>query len=964
MPTPDDHPATPDHLTLALAGGATGPAHLRPLLETVLAALADGAATRDGPLPAGGPQGVNRRLRDAVRPGLPATGTGAEEALRTLVTAITEGSADPAEPHCVAHLHCPPLALAVAADLAATALNPSMDSWDQAPAATTLETDTTAALAALVYPDLPQPDATVTTGGTESNQLALLLARERARAAGAPGVQVVCGQATHHSVPRAAWLLGLPEPIVLPTPAGTLDPIDVHTALGDCAAPPSSSPPPAPPRPAPSTRCPTSPKPPPPTTPNSTSTPPTADPLLFSDQRRHLLARHSSSPHRHHRPAQTRLATRRRRTPRRPRHHRPAPPGPPGRLPQRRRRHRRRPARPPRPLPAHHPPPRHPQDRRHPARARPRRTRPPHRPRLRPGPTTSPTSSTNTPASTLHARPAISTVLFRPTRADDGPSPHIRRTLSPTAPPSSAASRADDRLWLKATLLNPDTPAAALAHPPRPRHPRHPGRTRRPMTTTPTPVTDPQHPLDLSASASAPSTSASPPSPTPSRGLAPPSTNNAPPSTGTPASSSTAPPSKSPSSPTSSPSSTPPAPGPSSTTSSTANGSSPSTSPNASTSHAPNTTPTAAGSADHLTHLPLRPPVDAVRWNHRTRPLRSRLHPTRPARRSRSTRPHPHPQPRRRHRHRPPRPRTAPPPRRRPHRPRTPLRRLPRTTATNSSPPTTSPSSAPASPAPRSSSTSCAPAPPAREELTWLARTEAIAPMEYCKLGLEHFTPDYTRYFHHLPEAVRDQLLPQPMATPQSHRPRHHRRHPRRALPPHPHPPPRPPPLARHHHHPRRRRTHRRTHGHRPDRTPPRTPPPEHPQPPHHRRRRPRHRLPRTPPRPPPRPPRPLPAPRRRRPPPRRPPPPPRHSTPWSPAASTYRTPTTTPTASAPPTSDSAPGAPPSSSTPSLDTGRLPPPTPHRLHHLRPHPHPRPPPPAARRTSPGPTRPPRGDPAK
>ena len=32
--------------------------------------------------------------------------------------------------------------------------------------------------------------------------------------------------------------------------------------------------------------------------------------------------------------------------------------------------------------------------------------------------------------------------------------------------------------------------------------------------------------------------------------------------------------------------------------------------------------------------------------------------------------------------------------------------------------------------------------------------------MEYSKLGLEHFTPDYTRYFHALPERVRDDLVP------------------------------------------------------------------------------------------------------------------------------------------------------------------------------------------------------------
>ncbi|MFC1414819.1 lysine N(6)-hydroxylase/L-ornithine N(5)-oxygenase family protein [Streptacidiphilus sp. N1-12] len=44
--------------------------------------------------------------------------------------------------------------------------------------------------------------------------------------------------------------------------------------------------------------------------------------------------------------------------------------------------------------------------------------------------------------------------------------------------------------------------------------------------------------------------------------------------------------------------------------------------------------------------------------------------------------------------------------------------------------------------------------------LRWLTRTRAIAPMEYSKLGLEHFTPDYTRYFHALPEEARDRLVP------------------------------------------------------------------------------------------------------------------------------------------------------------------------------------------------------------
>ncbi|HEY0636753.1 MAG TPA: SidA/IucD/PvdA family monooxygenase [Pseudonocardiaceae bacterium] len=44
--------------------------------------------------------------------------------------------------------------------------------------------------------------------------------------------------------------------------------------------------------------------------------------------------------------------------------------------------------------------------------------------------------------------------------------------------------------------------------------------------------------------------------------------------------------------------------------------------------------------------------------------------------------------------------------------------------------------------------------------LRWLSRTPAFAPMEYSKLGLEQFTPDYTAFFRTLPAAVRDRLVP------------------------------------------------------------------------------------------------------------------------------------------------------------------------------------------------------------
>ncbi|GAA2077228.1 aminotransferase class V-fold PLP-dependent enzyme [Streptomyces albiaxialis] len=217
-----------------LAGGAEGPAALRPLLGDVLEALAGGAGARGGPLPSGGPEAVAADVRRTVREVLPERGSGAREALDSVVRLVARGAADPADPLCAGHLHCPPLALSVAADVAAGALNPSMDSWDQAPAASELEALVCRELARLVYEGAPdeEPDALVTTGGTEANQLAVLLARERARMyRGGGAVRVVCGANAHHSVHRAAWLLGLEAPLVVPAPRGVLDPAALEVAL-------------------------------------------------------------------------------------------------------------------------------------------------------------------------------------------------------------------------------------------------------------------------------------------------------------------------------------------------------------------------------------------------------------------------------------------------------------------------------------------------------------------------------------------------------------------------------------------------------------------------------------------------------------------------------------------------------------------------------------------------------------
>ncbi|MCP3756621.1 aminotransferase class V-fold PLP-dependent enzyme [Streptomyces sp. TBY4] len=225
-------PGTGRRGTAPLAGGPHGADALQPLLATVLDALRTGARARGGPLPAGGPEAVTARVTAALGEVFPEHGHGDHEALRTLVHALTAGAADPADPLCAAHLHCPPLAVAAAADLAASALNASLDSWDQAPAASALESLLTRTLAAEFH-DTPHPDAVLTTGGTEANHLALLLARERH----GPHLTVLHGANAHHSVPRAAWLLGLPPARSLPTPTGTLTPATLAEALAATTGP-------------------------------------------------------------------------------------------------------------------------------------------------------------------------------------------------------------------------------------------------------------------------------------------------------------------------------------------------------------------------------------------------------------------------------------------------------------------------------------------------------------------------------------------------------------------------------------------------------------------------------------------------------------------------------------------------------------------------------------------------------
>jgi glutamate/tyrosine decarboxylase-like PLP-dependent enzyme len=130
-------------------------------------------------------------------------------------------------PHCIAHLHTPPLISAIVAESFIAAQNQSMDSWDQSAAATYVENHVINWLCRLFGYD-HHYDGVFTSGGTQSNIMALLMARDKAsemysghdtKTNGLPEYaskyRILCSEKTHFSVTKAAAVMGLGEKSVV-----------------------------------------------------------------------------------------------------------------------------------------------------------------------------------------------------------------------------------------------------------------------------------------------------------------------------------------------------------------------------------------------------------------------------------------------------------------------------------------------------------------------------------------------------------------------------------------------------------------------------------------------------------------------------------------------------------------------------------------------------------------------------
>lgn len=130
-------------------------------------------------------------------------------------------------PRYLAHLNCPVVIPALLAEAILTAVNSSLDTWDQSAGATLIERrliDWTAGRIGFG----PQADGVFTSGGTQSNLHALLLAREEARANAAAAavtsrdrsdllcrLRIVTSDAAHFSVRKSTKLLGLRDDAVI-----------------------------------------------------------------------------------------------------------------------------------------------------------------------------------------------------------------------------------------------------------------------------------------------------------------------------------------------------------------------------------------------------------------------------------------------------------------------------------------------------------------------------------------------------------------------------------------------------------------------------------------------------------------------------------------------------------------------------------------------------------------------------
>ncbi|WP_421081940.1 pyridoxal phosphate-dependent decarboxylase family protein [Serratia fonticola] len=160
------------------------------------------------------------QLRERIQLNFTSQGLGNQAAIERAVEYFLKDSLSVHHAQCVAHLHCPSLVISQAAEVLINATNQSMDSWDQSPSATIIEIKLIEWLREQI--GYSAGDAGVfTSGGTQSNLMGLMLARDAFFARQGHSVQqqgltgdlskikVFCSESAHFSVQKNMALMGL-----------------------------------------------------------------------------------------------------------------------------------------------------------------------------------------------------------------------------------------------------------------------------------------------------------------------------------------------------------------------------------------------------------------------------------------------------------------------------------------------------------------------------------------------------------------------------------------------------------------------------------------------------------------------------------------------------------------------------------------------------------------------------------
>ncbi|MBT2571529.1 aspartate aminotransferase family protein [Planococcus sp. ISL-110] len=179
----------------------------------------------DRPFIGNEPADIDKEIREVMN--FEKEGRKLEEVLDELEEPVLRNSLHISHPKSMAHLHCPPLIPGIVGELIIGTLNQSMDSWDQSTAATYLEEGMIEWLKRQIGYD-NSSEGVFTSGGTQSNYMGLLLARDNfchrqwghdVQKMGLPQnfqrLRIICSEDAHFTVKKSASQLGLGEQAVV-----------------------------------------------------------------------------------------------------------------------------------------------------------------------------------------------------------------------------------------------------------------------------------------------------------------------------------------------------------------------------------------------------------------------------------------------------------------------------------------------------------------------------------------------------------------------------------------------------------------------------------------------------------------------------------------------------------------------------------------------------------------------------